>query len=521
MSHGEIAFGPFRLDLVRRVLLREQVPVRLGSRAIDLLCALAEAEGAVVSKTELIERVWPSEVIEENTLHVHVSALRRALADGSGGASPIITVQGRGYRLAAGEGHGPDAARRSNPAGEAGLPPRDHRSIAVLPFANLSNDPAEDYFVDGMVEEIITGLSRIRWLSAIARNSSMSLRGRVVPLQQIGRELGARYLVEGMVRRGGDRVRISVRLVDAESGVQLWADRYDRQYGDLFALQDEITVTVIGAIEPSLRKAEVERVARKRPESLDAYDEVLRALPHVHTHLATDADVAIPFLRNALALDPHYAAAHASHALCFHSRFSRGGLREEDRLAAVFHAHASLRDGADDPSSLAMAGFVISLDEHDQAAAHTLFDRALEISPSSVFALRFSALVMAWSGQSEIAIARALRAIELSPFDALNFVAFNALAIARYSLRHYEASRDAALQSVAYSPSFSVSRAFLAAALWRVGAVAEAAQHAQQVRQSDPSFSVDRFGVTVAFEPRVFTPYAEAWRALGLSPSRE
>src|ERR1700710_3069032 len=215
----------------------------------------------------------------------------------------------------------------------------------------------------------------------------MRCRGKLVPLPQIRRELGARYLVEGMVRRGGDRVRISIRLVDAESGVQLWAERYDRQYGDLFALQDEITVTVIGAIEPSLRKAELERVARKRPESLDAYDQVLRALPHVHTHLAADADIAIPFLRNALSLDPHYAAAHASLALCFHSRFSRGGLREQDRLAAVFHARASLRDGADDPNSLAMAGFVISLDEHDQATAHTLFNRALEISPSAVFAL--------------------------------------------------------------------------------------------------------------------------------------
>jgi TolB-like protein len=520
MAQADIAFGPFRLDLVRRALLRDQIPVRLGSRAIDLLCVLAEANGAVVSKAALIERVWPREVVEENTLHVHMSALRKALAHGPDGA-PIVTVQGRGYRFAAGEVYSPAAVGGSKSAAEAALPSRDHRSIAVLPFANISNDPAEDYFVDGMVEEIITGLSRIRWLSAIARNSSMSFRGKDVSLQQIGRELGARYLVEGMVRRGGDRVRISVRLVDAESGVQLWAERYDRQYGDLFALQDEITVTVIGAIEPSLRRAEVERVARKRPESLDAYDQVLRGLPHVHSHLAADADIAIPFLRKALALDPHYAAAHASLALCFHSRFSRGGLREQDRLAAVFHARASLRYGADDPNSLAMAGFVISLDEHDQATAHALFDRALEISASGVFALRFSALVMAWSGQSEIAIARALRAIELSPFDALNFVAFNALAIAQYSLQHYEASRDAALQSVAYSPEFSVSRAFLAAALWRVGAVTEAAQHAQQIRQSDPSFSVDRFGVTVAFEPRVFAPYAEAWRALGLSAPLE
>ena len=223
-----------------------------------------------------------------------------------------------------------------------------------------------------------------------------------------------RYALEGSVRKLDKRVRVNVQLIDAESGQHLWVERYDRMIDDIFALQDEIAMSVIGAIEPSIRKAEIDRIRRKRTENLDAYDLLLRAMPHASTHIASDSAIAIPLLERALSIDPGYAAAHALLAWCYHHRFSRAGLHEQDRLAAVRHAHAAVTHGADDPTSLGMAGLVLSLDEHDQATARELFERALMLGNSSSFALRCSALVLSWLGEPQLAIDRATRALRLS-----------------------------------------------------------------------------------------------------------
>ena len=187
----------------------------------------------------------------------------------------------------------------------------DRPSIAVLPFANLSGDPEQEYFVDGVVEDIITGLSRIKWLFVIARNSSFAYKGKSPDIRQVGRELGVRYVLEGSLRKLGPRVRITAQLIDASSAAHVWAERYDRPIGDIFELQDEITLNVVGAIEPSLRQAEIERAKRKRPDSLDAYDLYLRAMPLAATAMPEDADKALQLLERAVALDPEYAVAHA------------------------------------------------------------------------------------------------------------------------------------------------------------------------------------------------------------------
>ena len=508
METHEVAVGPFRIDPHRRLLTRDGQPVKVGGRALDVLCVLASSVGETVAKDDLLSRVWPREVVEENALQVHVSALRRILAEGTNGHNVIVTDSGRGYRLV---GQRSDAA--AEPAPEA---QPEVRSIAVLPFWNLSNDPEQDYFADGVVDEIITGLSRLRWLQVIGRNSSFALKGKAINLKLAGQTLGARYLLEGSVRKSTNRVRIAVQLVDASTGLQIWADRFERELVDIFALQDEVTMRTIGALEPNLRRAEVERVRRKRPESLDAYDCLLRAMPYVHSHVAGDALQAIPLLQQALQHAPDYGAAHASLALCFHSRFSRAGLHEEDRAAAIHHARASLRNGVDDPTSLAIAGFVISLDEHDHNTACDLFDRALAISDSSVFALRFSALALAWQGASAVAAERARRAIALSPLDPLNFLAWNALAIASFSLGEYRVARDAASNSTQINPGLSVSHAFLAAALLRLSESDAARTAAAQVTVLDASFTISRFAVTVGIQPRVYGPFAEAWALLGL-----
>jgi adenylate cyclase len=211
----------------------------------------------------------------------------------------------------------------------------DRPSVAVLPFTNMSGDPEQEYFVDGIVEDIITGLSRIRWLHVIARNSTFTYKGRAVDVKQVGRELGVRYVLEGSLRKAGSRVRITAQLIEAGSGTHVWAERYDRALDDIFEVQDEITLSLVGAIEPSLRQAEIERAKRKRPENLDAYDLYLRALQHAYVPMPGEADKALVLLDQAPAVQPDYPAAQAAEAWCYEMRYLRGGLHEADKAAAL------------------------------------------------------------------------------------------------------------------------------------------------------------------------------------------
>ena len=213
--------------------------------------------------------------------------------------------------------------------------PQDRPSIAVLPFDNLSGDREQEYFADGMVEEIITGLSRIKWLFVISRNSTFIYKGKPIDVKTVGRELGVRYVLEGSVRRSGDHVRVTGQLIETETAAHVWADRYDGTLDDIFALQDEMTMSVIGAVEPTLRKAEVERARRKRPDNLDAYDLYLRALPFVATAMPENADKALPLLEEAIRLEPDYAVVHGFIAWCHEQRYLRGGLQAETREAAL------------------------------------------------------------------------------------------------------------------------------------------------------------------------------------------
>jgi len=251
----------------------------------------------------------------------------------------------------------------------------------VLPFQNMSGDPEQDYFADGMVDDIITGLSRIKWLFVIASNSTFTYKGRAVDVKQVGRDLGVRYVLEGSVRKAADRVRITGQLIDSATGAHVWAERYDRRSGDIFALQDEIALSVVGAIEPSLRRAEVERVRRKRPDSLDAYDLVLQAQSDVYSGMPERVTKALVLLERALALDPIYPLAHAFAAMCHHCLFLRAGLHEESRAASIRHAQAAILHGQDDALALTFAGFSIGMDGHDHAAAFAALEAALAISP--------------------------------------------------------------------------------------------------------------------------------------------
>jgi len=409
--------------------------------------------------------------------------------------------------------------QRSHPADETATAPLalpDRPSIAVLPFANMSGDPEQDYFVDGMVEDIITGLSRIKWLFVIARNSSFAYKGRSPDIRQVGRELGVRYVLEGSVRRGAGRVRITSQLVETESGRHIWAERYDRAIDDVFALQDEITLSVVGAIEPSLRRAEIERVKRKRPEHLDAYDLVLRATPFVETAMPHGASLALPLLERALDLEPDYALAHGHAAVCHEILFMRAGGREENRQGAIRHARAALVHGRDDATALAEAGFVIAMVEHDRAAAREAFEAAIALNPSSAFTYIMGSVVLGWAGEGERAIEWGEQGLRLSPFDPLNFNARFGVFAGNFRQARYEDAAHAARKSVQSNPGFTIPHMCLAAALTKLGRIDEAKAAVARVLALQPAFSIGEWCAALDPAPEIAAPFTEALRAAGL-----
>jgi TolB-like protein len=512
-----LLFESYELDCDRRELRRGANLVPVEPKAFDLLAYIIRNRDRVVSKDDLIAAIWDGRIVSEAALATCLNAARSAVGDNGERQRLIKTLPRKGIRFVGTvreeQSRPSAAAEHSAPNPSRALP--NNPSIAVLAFQNISSDPEQEYFADGMVEDIISGLSRIRWLFVVARNSSFAYKGKPVHVKEVGRELGVRYVLEGSVRKAGDRVRVTAQLVEAESDIHLWAERYDRQLEDVFAMQDDLMLSVIGAIEPNLRKAEIERVRRKRPESLDAYDFVLRAMPIIYSHVADDTIMAIPLLQNALALEPGYAIAHAALAWCHHFRF-RTWLREEDRANAIHHARAALAGGGDDATALAISAFVISLDEHDQATALNAFDQALALSNSNIFALCCSALILSFMGNAELAIERAQYALRLSPFDSLNYLSYNALAIAYFHTKRYEESCNAARRSVQSNPRFGVCHLFLAAALVALGRQREAMEVARRAIALEPSFTIRGFSVTVGFEPIVYTQLADAWRKAGL-----
>jgi len=380
----------------------------------------------------------------------------------------------------------------------------------------MSGDIEQDYFCDGMVEDIITGLARIKWLFVIGRNSSFAYKGKSPDIRQVGRDLGVRYVLEGSVRRVGTRVRITSQLVDAQTGVHLWAERYDRSLDDIFVLQDEITLSFVGAIEPSLRQAEIKRVERKRPSDLNAYDLVLRAIPLVHRVMPEGASRALALLEQALASEPDYAAAHGYAAWCHEVLFLRGGFRLENRIAAIRHAHEALVHGRDDATALALAGFVLGLLEHDHATASEAFEAALALSPSSAFSYHLGSVIAGWGGDAERAIEWGQRALRISPFDPLGYLAYDSIAVGHFQLGRYEEAANAARKAVQFNPGFSVNHVLLAAPLVKLGRVDEARTAAARVLELHPSFSMSKQFTSVGCARELTALLTDALREAGL-----
>jgi TolB-like protein len=509
-------FGPFRLDADSKILFYGAEPTALGQRAVALLRLLLERAGEPVSKDALIEAAWPGLAIEDSNLTVQIAALRRVFEEAAGGANWIETLPRRGYRYVGPVVSPGNPSADAKPQMSSPLALPDKPSVAVLPFSNLSGDPEQEYFADGMVDDIITGLSRIKWLFVIARNSTFTYKGRAVDVKQVGRELGVRYVLEGSVRKAADRVRITGQLIDAATGAHVWAERYDRKFDDIFALQDEIALSVVGAIEPSLRRAEVERVSRKRPDNLDAYDLVLRSQSDVYSGMPERVTKALPLLGSALALDPTYALAHAFVAMCHHCLFLRAGLHEENRAASIRHAQATIVHGQDDALALTFAGFSIGMDGHDHAAAFAAFEAALAVSPSSALTYILGSVILAWTGEAGRAIEWGERGMRLSPFDPWAFAAFHSLALGYFHDGRYEEAANAARKAVQSNPAHSISYMLLAAPLSKLGRLEEAKAAAARVLELQHAFRYSRQFAGVDCAPTLAASLSEALRAAGL-----
>jgi TolB-like protein/class 3 adenylate cyclase/tetratricopeptide (TPR) repeat protein len=375
----------------------------------------------------------------------------------------------------------------------------DKPSIAVLPFQNMSGDPEQEYFADGMVEEIITALSRFHWLFVIARTSTFTYKGRAMDVKQVSRELGVRYVLEGSVRKAGNRVRITGQLIDATTGAHLWADRFEGSLEDIFELQDKITTSVVGAIAPTLERAEIERIKRKPTESLDAYDCFLRGASRVYQWTRGANDEALQFFYRAIELDPDFASAYGYATWCYAFRKNSGWVMdpEQEVVETARLARRAVELGRDDAFALCWAGYAIALVVGNLDDGIAFLDRALELNPNLARAWNLSGWARIWLGQPEIAIEHLERGMRLSPLDPAIHVTQTAAAHAHfYAGRYDEAFRWAGL-ALREQPDYQAALRIAAASAALAGRAKEARKACTRLRQLNPMLRVSNFRQTL------------------------
>jgi TolB-like protein/Tfp pilus assembly protein PilF len=515
MSGDQVRFGRFRLDFGRRELWRDDKAVRLSQRALDILCALVAAEGGVVTKDQLMAQVWSGLVVEESNIHVHVSALRKVLEEAEGGQTYVVTVTGRGYRFIGLDSVSPvdQAGIRQGPS----LP--DRPSIAVLPFANLSDAPEQEYFADGIVEDITTALSRMRWLFVIARNSSFTYKGQTVDVRQVGRELGVRYVLEGSVRKAANRVRLTGQLIDTGTGAHLWADHFDGGLEDVFDLQDDITASVVSAMAPKLEQAEIERAKRKPTESLDSYDYLLRGMASVYKWTSDDIDGALKLFYRAIELDPDFTMPHGMAAWCYLWRNANGWTadRRQDVAETTRLARRVAETGRDDAVSLAFGGLALAYVAGDLEGGEALIGRALVLNPNLMAGWYASGWVKAFLGETDTAIDHVARAMRLSPLDPLMFLMQGVTALAHFVAGHYAEAVEWAARAAREQPNFAGAIRNIAASSALCGRLDEARQALARALRLDPGLRLSNLKDRVGpYRPQDLARFAEGMRLAGL-----
>ena len=518
----QFLFENHTLDTERRELHCGSSPIAVEPQVFDLLVYLMQNRDRVVSKDDLIASVWRGRIVSDSTLVSRINAARRAVGDNGEDQRLIRTVPRRGVRFVGAVRTLPVAGVPADaPSAETplrALTPRWHRpAIAVLPFVNASGEPEQEYFSDGITEDIITALSKLRWFFVIARNSSFIFKGRAVHMKQVAEELGVGYVVEGSVRKDGDRVRITTQLSDAATGTQIWAERYDRDLVDVFAVQDEITEAIVAAIEPQLYAAENFRANRKPPDNMDAWDLVMRALSHHWRVTRQDNVVSQALLEKATAIDPNYGQAlgllAAIHTFSAHMGWedmaTAAPIAERAALAAI------LADSEDPWAHYALGCVYLFKRRFDDSLAE--FVLALRLNPNFSLAQGYYGLALSYIGRWEDANLAAQRALRLSPRDPLSAIYYGIAAYAQFVGRNYDEAMRLAHEAIRHRSDFVGAHRELTAAAGMAGHGDIAADALQELRRAQPNISLawiaDQMPIKQDAERE---HYLEAFRRAGL-----
>jgi TolB-like protein/DNA-binding winged helix-turn-helix (wHTH) protein/Tfp pilus assembly protein PilF len=537
-----LCFEEFALDLTRGCLRSGDRDIDLRPKAFAVLHHLAKNAGRLVPKQELYQAVWPDVVVCDDSLVQCIRQLRDKLGDE--GHRLIKTVHRRGYLLDVAvstsdfaEGFPTASASPvATTSAAASLVPSLDRgdrkarlsfsiankpSIAVLPFQNMSGDPEQEYFADGMVEDIITGLSRFRSLFVIARNSSFTYKGRSVDVKQVGRELGVRYLLEGSVRKSANRIRISGQLIDASSGTHLWADRFEGAIEDVFELQDQVAASVVGAIAPRLQQAEIERARRKPTESLDAYDLLLRGLANVYKWTREGNDEALRLFYGAIEVDPDYSAAYASAAMCFTRRKVSGWVidQEQEVAEARMLARRAVQLGKDDATVLCATGHTLAYVVMDLDDGAAFLERALLINPNLASGWASNGWVKVWLGEPDRAIESFAHAMRSSPLDPhLAFFMQQGIGHAHFFAGRYDEALTWAKMALRELPDGYAALRVGAASCALTGRAEEAKRLMARLLEIDPALRISTLTNVLGpyRNPEHPARYADALRKAGL-----
>jgi TolB-like protein/Tfp pilus assembly protein PilF len=518
-------FADHTLDTDRRELRRSGEPIAVEPQVFDLLTYLIQNRDRVASKDDLFAAVWGGRIVADSTFASRINAARKAIGDSGDKQRLIRTIARKGIRFVGDVQSREGAikfAQAADPALDGGLfagqavAPSDRPAIAVLPFVNMSGDAEQEYFSDGISEDIITGLSKLRWFLVIARNSSFAYKGKSVHLKQIAEELGVGYVIEGSVRKEGERVRITVQLNDVRTGSHLWAERCDREVASVFAVQDEITEAIVATIEPQLYAAENFRARRKAPESLDAWNLVMRALSHFWRMTCEDNFAAQGLLERAIALDPNYAQALAvlavSHTFGAHMGWQDAAtatsIAERAALAAV------RADGEDPWAHLAMAAAYSYLGRLDDSLA--AYELVLRLNPNFSLAQGYYGLVLSWTGRGREGTEAVRRALRLSPRDPLSAIYYGVAGYAAFVERDYDQAMRLCRESIRQRNDFVGGHRVLAAAAGMAGEMELATATLQELRRVQPNISLAWIASQLPFRAEQREHFLEGLRRAGL-----
>jgi len=530
-------FANCSLDVDRQELRRGTNLVAVEPQVLNLLQYLIRNRERVVSKGDLVTNVWNGRVVSDSTLSSRISFARQAIGDSGDSQRLIRTIARKGLRFV-GEVLESQNAAGPVPVGEhdqlimaslgkATLRPPDKPSIAVMPFTNMSGDPEQEYFSDGITEDIITALSRLRWFFVIARNSTFVYKGQHVDLRQVGRDLGVRYVLEGSVRKSGQQVRITGQLTDAVTAHHIWAERYDRELNDIFALQDEITASVTAAIEPELLAAEGMRAETRSMEDLDAWDLVARALSHFWKLHSVQSETAIAILRQAVDRHPNYGPAHSMLAFALlvsaHMGWGSFGNRETGWVSLGNHrefverlAHRAFELDENDPWAHVALGYLAYTARQTDEALRC-FRTAIDLNPNFAAAHGYVGWVLVHDSRSDEAIRNLLQAIRMSPHDPFNVFFLAGLAAANYNAGRYTEAIEMAQRALQLRPGHLGARRKLCASLAQAGLIEEAKAALSRLREMQPNISLAWIKQSVPYTPGPMAHFLEGMRKAGLT----